>query len=630
MPQLSRGKLQCHYCGKRSDRKWEVHIRSWKCNYCEAVNYLDENGQITDPPVSLSAKQPSPQYARYARRTQSPDLSPQESDIFCKQCMTNQHFVQQNLAEYLPDPSHPEYNKFLDNLEDYKADLERRYPQVCVDCAPRVNARLKATTYAAKADNLRRGLARKKASSLTPEWRKWGWRRLLILIGGVLWWASILGQVTWHLLGILPHATKQMRLRSISWYGQWTCAANALMSQEIQLSCLEATKDSVWRAFYMGAASFWWNNALSTKLYSRERRLRGLGSYLLVQFISLSVRAVVLLCFEHTEWIPKSIPTNAIHGTMIVFLVFTTLTSLRTVKLSAPQRPNLTDHHPVQVDPAATRPAYQQNSTPISSQTTSFSTSFPVSALSKPLESASVLTPPATQSFAETEYDGNEMDWTPTGPSQYTQFSPQPKLEYRRPEGPSPFRGTLPPAPKPPAHKIRNPKPFIPASQDRKNNFMKEIRGELRAATGSPSDDEDGTFGFGSRKKNNADFVLAPGNMRDYQAEGAATGLENLFNSAFTIKETTAATTNKEQEKGIRRSKEKEKGYVMSGKTVRENMIALRAIVGISALLVVVLAFVLSARWFSPKSALEGLLYEKEALEEVREVVDVVQEYVDT
>merc|ERR1712000_542172 len=98
------------------------------------------------------------------------------------------------------------------------------------------------------------------------------------------------------------------------------------------------------------------------------------------------------------------------------------------------------------------------------------------------------------------QYDADEMDWTPEGPSRYTQFSHQPAPEYRRPEGPNPFRGTLPPAPKAPAHKIRNPKPFLPATQEKKSNFMREIRGEIRAATGSPSEDEDDVFGFGRKK----------------------------------------------------------------------------------------------------------------------------------
>jgi hypothetical protein len=480
--------------------------------------------------------------------------------------VTNQHFVQQNLAEYLPEPSDPDYPNFLKNFENYKKDLEVRYPQVCATCAPRVNERLKATTYAAKADHLRRGLEKRKPSSLAPDWQKWGWRRFVVFVGGILWWASVLGQVTWHILGVLPPTKEQLRLRNTSWYGQWTCAANAMLSQEKQMSCLEATKATAWRALWIGVMSFWWNNRLSQKLSSRERRLGGLGSYLIVQLISLSVRATALFALEHQDWIPTGVPANGIHGAMLVFLVFGTLISLATVKLSAPRRPNLTNHHPVQVDPAAVRPAYQPP-TPVASQTMSFSTSFPISALSRPTQ-PTALTPSSTQQSYVEEDIANEMDWTPTGPSQYTQFSPEHVREYRRPDGPNPFRGTLPPAPKPPAHKVHNPKPFIPASQDRKNNFMKEIRGEIRAATGTPSDDEDEGWGFGGRKKSNAGIVLAPSNMRDYQAESAeATGLENLFNSAFTIKEDPLAKKEKENEY----ARHEEKGFVMDGETVREN-----------------------------------------------------------
>jgi hypothetical protein len=651
MPRLPRGNLQCHYCGKKSGRKWDVYIVSWKCNYCEAFNYLDEvslhhyhyqhffrrpsseydanntlqNGQITDPPVSSASKQASPQYGRYARHTQSPDLSPQGNDIFCKQCVTNQHFVSQNLAEYLPEPSHPEYNKFLKNLENYKKDLETRYPQVCVNCAPRVNARLEATKYAAKADHLRRGLAKKKPLLHTPDWQRWDSRRMLVFIAGTAWWMSALGQAIWHLLGTIPPAEQQMRMRNTSWYGQWTCTASSLASWELQNSCLEATRETAWRSLYLGLLSFWWNPQLSKKLYSQERRLSGVGGHLLIQVLTLSVRALALFVIEHQEWRPAGVPAKGIHSATFIILTFFTIVSLSAVKLTKAPKANLTDHHPVHIDPSATRPAYQTYGSSLASQTNSFSMDFPISALSKAPQAASSSPPDTQLSFEEQE---NEMDWTPTGPSQYTQFNYQPTPEYRRPDGPNPFRGTLPPAPKAPAHKLRNPKPFLPASQEKKNSFMRDIRGQLRAATGTPSDDEDETFGFGGRKKNSSTgFVLNPSNMRDYKAEGATSGLEDLFNSAFTINSNRPS----EQPNGNAslEPNPEDKGYVLDGETVRENVMVMRAVTGLSALLVLFLALAIGMGWFNVKGAIDGVLYEKAIVEEVHEVIeDFVEDYV--
>lgn len=442
-----------------------------------------------------------------------------------------------------------------------------------------------------------------------------------------MWWTSTLGQATWHILGVLPPAQKQMRMRNTSWYGQYACAAAALASREMQTSCLDATSSAAWLALKLGLLSFWWNNQLSKKLYSRERRLHGVVGYLMVQVLNLSIRASALFMLEHPDWIPAEVPAKGVHGAMLAFIVFITLISMTTVKLQVPRKPNLTDHHPVQVDPAATKLAYQTHASPVASQTTSFSASFPISALSK---TPKATTPPRLQmQVAQYEEEDNEMDWTPTGPSQYTQFNHQPVPEYRRPDGPNPFRGTLPPAPKAPAHKARNPKPFLPASQDKKQNFMNQIRGEIRGATGSPtSDDEDGAFSFGGSKKSNAGFMLGPSNMRDYQAESAASGLEDLFNSAFTIN---AAKPTQVQSDAQPPKQEKERGFVIDGETVRENVMVMRAATGFVALVVLCFALAVGMGWFNPKSAIESLLYEKEVVHEVHDVMeDLVEDYIGT
>lgn len=158
---------------------------------------------------------------------------------------------------------------------------------------------------------------------------------------------------------------------------------------------------------------------------------------------------------------------------------------------------------------------------------------------------------------------------------------------------------------------------------------MREIRGEIRAATGSPSEDEDDVFGFGRKKKSKGGLVLDPGNMRDYRAEGAASGLEDLFNSAFTIKENRAESSATDQ--GGSSKNEQSKGYVIDGETVRERMMFVRAMVGLSAILTLCFALAVGMAWVNPKAAIESLLYEKEGFEEVHEVIeDFVEDYIGT
>lgn len=162
------------------------------------------------------------------------------------------------------------------------------------------------------------------------------------------------------------------------------------------------------------------------------------------------------------------------------------------------------------------------------------------------------------------------------------------------------------------------------ASEQRKNTFMKEIRGEIGAANGSPSDTEDEDSGFGIRSKQDSNaysaFILNPSRMRDYQTESAATGLENLFNSAFTIKERPIEELRKEQEE--RQKREQEKGFVMSGETVRENVIIMRATTALVTLLVLGIAVVVASGWVDVKMLIERLLYESEVVRDVHEVVE--------
>lgn len=52
MPRLFRQKLSCFYCGSRSAQDYSSDIRKWKCEKCEALNYLDEVSLFTSPSSS--------------------------------------------------------------------------------------------------------------------------------------------------------------------------------------------------------------------------------------------------------------------------------------------------------------------------------------------------------------------------------------------------------------------------------------------------------------------------------------------------------------------------------------------------------------------------------------------------
>lgn len=44
MAPLFSKRLSCFYCGRRSAQPDKGPVRKWRCNHCEAINYLDEVG----------------------------------------------------------------------------------------------------------------------------------------------------------------------------------------------------------------------------------------------------------------------------------------------------------------------------------------------------------------------------------------------------------------------------------------------------------------------------------------------------------------------------------------------------------------------------------------------------------
>ena len=114
---------------------------------------FDNNGNITDVPLEVIT-------APRAGTTQNPVEVTSDSSIFCSTCVKNQQLYYTALSEYLPDEDDPQYEELEAALPQYKADLEKRYPQCCARCEPKVNAQLQQANYAAKSDHLRRMLER--------------------------------------------------------------------------------------------------------------------------------------------------------------------------------------------------------------------------------------------------------------------------------------------------------------------------------------------------------------------------------------------------------------------------------------------------------------------------------------
>ncbi|KAK0388202.1 hypothetical protein NLU13_4447 [Sarocladium strictum] len=196
MVRLRRSKLlTCFYCGKRSSIPNDGTRREFLCSQCDATNYVDENGEITDPPVATEREPPAPRFVQPPPSGSPP--SSRNNNIFCDTCLKNQRLFTASLAQYLPDDPSDPINEPLDRkYYKFRRDLEERYPQVCADCEGRVQGRLQAAGYTAQTDHLRRLMANSRARR--PR-RKLTALDLAERVGRFLWFVGLLMQLMWHL-----------------------------------------------------------------------------------------------------------------------------------------------------------------------------------------------------------------------------------------------------------------------------------------------------------------------------------------------------------------------------------------------------------------------------------------------
>ncbi|KAL1898912.1 hypothetical protein Sste5346_003323 [Sporothrix stenoceras] len=218
MARLRRARyLSCFYCGRRTSIVFDGSMHQFTCSNCDATNYLDKNGGITDPPTSTTAAAetttpffasgPEPFHDSFGSPGSvstnggygSPGGGGGQPGVFCKTCLKNQHLFVSSLAQYFPsDPNHPDTPELERKYFRFRQGLEQRYPQVCADCEPRVLDRIREAGYTAKTDHLRRMVDYSRQVRLTRatplDAANW--------LGRNLWWAGLFLQILWQ-AGIL-------------------------------------------------------------------------------------------------------------------------------------------------------------------------------------------------------------------------------------------------------------------------------------------------------------------------------------------------------------------------------------------------------------------------------------------
>ncbi|MCJ1358285.1 MAG: hypothetical protein MMC33_008284 [Icmadophila ericetorum] len=534
MAPLLRRRLTCFYCNSRSSKFRSQGLRQWECEHCDAVNYLDENGGITDPPASKT-----PDAVRYAQtidRAISPVNTPAEDDLFCSTCIKNQNLLTQALASYLPPTTDPNYVTYEASYPAYRKNLEKRYPQVCSVCEPRVKNRIRQTGYLAKTDHLRRMMDKSRGGITARD--TWSWRLPVVYSGALGWWTSLLGQVLWNVMGALVKPDDGLQNPSIITLSD--CVRNGVQNKCTEPVCVAMGERIASGSLILGLFCIWWNPRLSYKIKGRKGRVVGWAEYYKLQVIILLARLVALYMLGDLGGFQlDQKTTTAGHAVMMIFTTVASLASYWAIQIdNTPFNPfleksELHSEYATTQSGASSLHSLTKASRPAGSSFTAqqqpplFDQQFPINSLAAPQPHR-----PAPYHLPTPPPDDREddaMDWTPSRAN----FEPEQRTPIHQPMpiGPSPFHGKLPPAPKSQAHRLRNPSQphFTAASSERKQNFFERMTKGSPRVVGDGSDDEAAST---PRRPQMADQRFFPATEQK-----ADTGLENIFNAAFSLRD---------------------------------------------------------------------------------------------
>lgn len=254
-------------------------------------------------------------FAQSIARPSSPVFEVPDETLFCSTCLKNQHLFSQSLASYFPPSDDPNYLEYEKAYPKFRRGLEERYPQVCQECEPRVQERIKATGYAAKTDHLRRMMERTRGHGL--QYDEWNWKSVLIFLGGFGWISSLAGQVMWDGLAILTSGEEQDGLRDENFSVSGYSFLQLIMRDSGSTQDSAKLFDSVARvALLLGFLSSWWNPKLQERQRRKGGRLVGVQEFYKLQGLLLLVRCVAWAYIAGSELAVHT--TQAAHLSMLV------------------------------------------------------------------------------------------------------------------------------------------------------------------------------------------------------------------------------------------------------------------------------------------------------------------------
>ncbi|KAH8685536.1 Ima1 N-terminal domain-containing protein [Tricladium varicosporioides] len=273
--------LVCFYCNKKSGIQYDGFITQWECANCGAENYLDQNGEITDPPVATEyteVEKIERPYVYDRSNVKNHLEQAKGKEKFCSGCARNHHLLVRALAEFdvIIDQMDPRYRQNEKEFRKYRNSMEERYPQVCEDCLPGVNKEMNLSRKIGYTSVMDRGIenTRKRAAAFRPGRFHHG------DIGKLAWYGSLFGQLTLNAMGILlAYQHKVEELLPTSFY--------SLIAPLIVWATGETWAKYVIRASIF---SIWWNPRFRENVRGFTAQLSGFQNWYKLQGIMVVTR----------------------------------------------------------------------------------------------------------------------------------------------------------------------------------------------------------------------------------------------------------------------------------------------------------------------------------------------------
>lgn len=579
MPLLRR-RAQCFYCNQpsRNTALKPGTRQQWTCDNCQVVNYLDEHGQITDPPLEVVASSPV-RPVQYARDRSPSAIPPAESQpVFCQTCQRNQVLVQNLMAEYIPDEDDPSYEENMRTAEDYRLECEMRYPVVCDDCVGQVRDQITAAGYRAKTDQLAKMLERSEKAKKMMYTPRQIWTLRLLGLAKRAYIADVIAGLAWHGVAI----ASSPNLEDLAGVRLW----NGLSSSIDAALVLRVAQAAVSLDFF----TLWWNPVLPQKTTRPGGRLYGLISLWFVRLLTLGSR-IGLLYVQGTSPSSSSSSSSSDAGhypffwwhtlcfLLILASIVTTWRSPRIVYQQTfmqpldpylPQvAPNKRPAAPVAKPFKTARPKADVFDTMAQSFTESFNVENPMSDDLPPspteTETSRAFTETDTLAtpYAPSQYNrgGDYMDWTPTRrrfgqepvdvqPIMFGGINKKKEEEEEEPAvnrappvsllggrpDPNPFNRRVPPPAKGGIYKRPSPWKagvWDPPPASTKKLFQEEV---LKNGDGGGETEEANVVGVPKSVKKESEFFKKPQFVYDFYGYVGekTTGLEEGFGGLFT------------------------------------------------------------------------------------------------